>query len=243
MRHLLLFALAVQIYAVPVGNPSTPALLEEGFFISDRSWSNPQMAYQGDFLFQKRLRTSAIGGQVTKAEIEGRSQIGEISWSIRERFLLQLELGSGQFTWRWQQSGNAISGRSQDGLIWNGDAKCVIFEAKDTSFSIDLHAGGWDWMRGAVTVNGLVEQTNIQSQFRYWQVAVGMVQKVGILVPYGGVAINTSHFSMYSNGFQNWYKTGPFVGCTLTNGSRFFLNVEWRGWFENGVSVSGQIRF
>lgn len=244
MRFLFFFPLF--LFSAPIGNPCAPALLEEGFFISDESWSCPEAAYAGDFLLQKRFQST--NKTFSEMNLEGSSQMGQIAWCICERLLLQLELGSGSFDWHSGRSNVSLAGRAQDGLIWSGSGKIVVFEAKDTSLALDGHAGGWDWMNGSFSLNGIPQVGETQTKLRYWQAAVGVCQKTALFTPYAGVAVNQTRFKMsglMSRGavFNGWYTVGPFVGCSLTNGSRFFINLEWRGWFENGVSLSGQVRF
>ena len=209
-------------------------MLEDGFFISDRSWSCPEAGYVGDFLFQKRFCSRANRTNLNELKLEGVSQIGEIGWCVRERFLIQAELGSGDFRWHSKNSGSSVSGRVRDGLIWSGGAKLLILEAKETSIAVDGHAGGWDWMS---------TDESSESKLRYWQFGVGVVQKISLFNPYLGVAVNRTRLSVDHLHLHAKNTVGPFIGCSLTNGSKFFINLEWREWFENGLSLSGQVRF
>lgn len=236
------------IFASPIGSPIAPALLEEGVFISDCSWSCPEFGYVRDYLFQKLFLPRESANRITNAQLRGLSQIGEIAWAIRERFQIQIELGSGEFEWQWDRADRSFFGRAQDGLLWSGDAKLLILEIKDTSLAIDGRAGGWDWMDGPVSIDGIPQLQESQAKLRYWQVGVGVTQKISKLIPYMGVAVNRtrfsiSHLDLGPTSFRAKNTVGPFVGCSLTNGSKFFINLEWRGWFEDGLSLMGQVRF
>lgn len=230
MKQIFFYPLTV--FAASIGNPSTPALLEEGLFIPDQTWSSPQAAYEGDFLLEKKLKSQSDSG-IEKAQLEGNSQLGELAWCIRERFLLQVELGTGAFKWRWNGSNLSFSEKVNGGLIYNGSAKLLILEVKETSIAVDGHVGGWSGMKG----------NSGSAHFRYWQFAVGLTQKIGMFAPYAGVAINQSRYKIDQIYFRGEETVGPFLGCSLTNGALIFLNLEWRGWFEEGLSLSGQIRF
>ena len=253
IRFLVLsLSCPIFFYASFLGNPASPAILEQGFFISDTNWSNIQFGFVEDALFQKKFfaRQSSKGLGLRKASIEGMSQAGYVAWGIAERFHVQCELGSGRFFWRWKQEINtAISGKVAEGLIWSGDAKLVIFEIKDTLLAVDVHAGGWDWMRGFAESNGKPLSGCVASEMRYWQVGAALAQKiVQLFVPYFGVAVNRSRLKMRKlesgiGWLRSSHSVGPFVGCTVTRGTLFFLNLEWRGGFEQGFSISGQVRF
>ena len=237
--------------SVPIGNPSAPSLLEQGFFIPDTSWTNFQSGVLGDWLSQQRFlaRTSSQSFGLHRAELRGESQIGNITWNIAERLNIQVELGSGRFYWQWKQVGNtAILGQFSGGMLWSGSAKLVILEIKDTSLAADAHAGGWDWMTGHATSNGVPLARTVRSEMRYWQAAAALSQKINSFIPYIGVAANRTRLKIRKlesgiGWLRSRHTLGPFLGCTLSKGTDIALNVEWRGGFEQGAAVSGQIRF
>jgi len=246
----IVFFLPLCLMSWPIGNPSLPTLLEEGLFISDKSWANPQASFQADVLIQKRLDSSeSVGGfSIQSASLKGVSEIGILTWNIRERFNLALQLGSGQFDWSWKQNGSKMSGTSNGGLIWGGDARLLIFEIKNTAFSIDGQAGGWDWMDGSASLDKVTLSKAPQTSFRYWQIAAGFSQKISFFSPYIGYAVNDTEFSVtqLSTGdekFHESYRSGPFIGFSLCNGSYFLFNAEYRGLFEDGTAFSFQLRF
>lgn len=242
--------LVLSLSAVPVGNPSLPSLLQEGIFISDTFWCNPQAGFIKDSLFSKRLypmNTSRKKG-LHRAVIKGTSEVAVFGWSIREKFNLQFELGSGSYTWHWKEQNAAIQGRSSNGLIWAGNGKLVVLDVKDTSLAADVHAGGWNWMDGHASFNAIPQKNRICSSMQYWQIGVALTQKITFFSPYLGIAINHTHMKMKglshdTSRLRSRHYTGPFGGCSLSHGSQFLLNFEWRGWFEEGFAVSGQVRF
>lgn len=246
----LFLVLFGSLFSAPIGNPTLPALLEEGFVIPDTYWSNPQCGFSFDYLVQKRMRcchsSKPIG--LRKGFISGASELGTVIWSIRERFNFQIELGSGQFSWGWEQKGRNVLGTSRGGLLWGGDAKLIILNVRDTTLAIDAQAGGWDWMSGSSTSNGFASGDDVTSQLRYWQLGAALTQKISLFAPYIGFAVNRTRFKVWhlptgTGRFHARHQIGPFGGCSISNGNRFLANIEWRGWFEEGVSLSSQIRF
>lgn len=125
----------------------------------------------------------------------------------------------------------------------------MVFEIYDTLFAVDGHAGGWDWMRGYACDGGSPFSNKVVCEMRYWQIDVVLLQKIDeILAPYIGVAVQRSRLKMkkLESGI-GWLRSsnpvGLLLGCAMTKGNLIALNIEWRGWFEEGLSVSGQFRF
>lgn len=250
MLYFLLLLPFFSLFSAPIGNPSSPALLEEGFFISDQFWSNVQVGITGDYLWQKKLRTchKAKAPRIHHAQIQGPSEVADLTWNIRERFNLQAHLGAGQCQWKWNQDNGMIHGQSHNGLLWSGSAKLIILEIQDTSLAFDGQAGGWDFMKGHSNLNGTPILGTNKLKLRFWQAGAALTQKIGLFAPYIGCLANQTRFkiSHLSTGLAELHSQivlGPFVGCTISNGSKFLLNIEWRGWFEEGLSLSGQFRF
>jgi len=253
LRNIPFFLIwLIPIYSSPIGNPAAPSLIEQGFFIPDTSWANIQFGFTGDDLSQKRFcaRTSSQNLGLHKACLWGVSQTGNVTWNIMERCNLQCELGSGRFRWIWKQAPNtAIFGQVSEGLIWSGSAQLIIFEIQDTALAADVHAGGWDWMKGHANANGMALPGTVQSAMRYWQVGAALSQKIaGFFAPYVGVAVNRTRLKIRKlesgiGWLRSRHTVGPFLGCTLTQGTFISLNIEWRGGFEQGLALSGQLRF
>lgn len=247
---LTFFAFFGQGIALTITNPALPCLINEGFVLSDRSWTHFETAVVGDYLWKKSFQEvdSSRKKNVSDTSFSGLTELGFASWSIRERLLLQLYLGSGQYDWRFLQNNQAVNGLSRGGICLGSDAKLVLFSAKDTIFAIDGQVGGWDFMRGFASVNDEVKSPSVHSNFRYWQVGVGVTQQIGYFSPYIGCAIQKSwlkiwHLQGLTYRFISAHSLGPYVGCSLSSGDYFLLNLEWRGLFENGFSLAGQIRF
>lgn len=221
---LIFLLLAQSLFAAPVGNPADPVLLEEGFLIPDTFWSNVQASATQDFLIQKKLKTSRKAPVQTRAKIEGNSQMAGLAWCIREKFNFQINLGSAYFKWNWKEEFQRTKG-SDAGFFLGGDVKVVLLEAKGTVFAADGQAGRWG------------------SRYNYWQGAFALTHRFSYFSPYVGWVFNGTHFEEREIKFHEEFLTGPFVGCTFTNGSKISVNAEYRAWFEAGVSLSAQLRF
>ncbi len=226
---LLFCLLALPLFSAPVGNPANPVLLDEGFWIPDTFWSNVQAGATQDFLIQKKLMPAKKFSHLplSKIKMEGNSQIANLVWCIREKLNIQMNLGSARFKWRWNDQRQSIRG-SGSGFFLGGDIKLVLLEAQDTVFAADGQAGIWK---------------DSGAEYSYWQGAFALSHKFRFLAPYAGWTFNGTNFKAEQISFRALILSGPFAGCTISNGSRFFLSAEYRGWFEQGASVSAQVRF
>jgi len=224
--------------------------LDEGFILPDTSWTHPQVGFIGDYLATKRMRTCQASKElhIRKGYLSGTSELATFTWNIKEKINIQMQAGSGQFSWRWNQEGKNIQGHSSGGVVWAGDAKVIVIAVKDTTFAADFQAGGWDYMLGSSTIDAAFNTSVARSKYRYWQMGFAFTQNIGLFAPYLGYAVNSSRFKVShmptgTGRLHARHKTGPFGGISLTTGNRFLGNFEWRGFFEEGVSLSAQIRF
>jgi hypothetical protein len=234
-----------------VGCPSNPAILEEGFFISDRCWSNIHAAVSGDFLFNKRLRTcrASSGLGISHSEMRWNLAVCDIGWDIRERFCFNLLAGpAASVKLRWQQNEAAFTASSQRGMFWGGSSKLVVLEVHDTALGVDFQGGGIEWMQGPVSINQTSLPAKFHSRLYFWQLAAGLSQNAGIFRPYAAAAVNQLVCIVRSPifkklRFHDLVRVGMIEGCAFTLGSRICLNIEARQFFETGVTLSGEIRF
>jgi hypothetical protein len=211
------------LQAAPIINPAMPALIEQGFAIPDTRSTNPQFAFVGDCLLEKKMHKHS-----TQSHIVGTSESGALIWNILERLNLQAAIGSGHYTWKLQQK----HFKNISGTLWSGDVKLIIFNVKDLHFAIDGQIGGWNATKAHI---------------RYWQVSPGFSYRAGALTPYLGCAINRTIGKFSRIPKTIWFHEddhlGPFVGLSYSRGNWFLANLEWRGVFETGISALAQVRF
>ena len=248
----LLFLLGCStIMAAPIGNLADPAILEEGFWISDRCWSSVRAGMAGDFLWQKRLQPCRVSRHlgVSRPEIKWKLAVSDVGWNIRERFDLHFLAGpvtSVQF--QWHQGAYQYTAVSNRGLFWGASSKVILLEIQDTTIGVDFHGGGIEWLEGPLMQNGVPLPKDFSSRFYYWQMAAGLSQNIGLFRPYAGAVINQSTcifrpFNVHKLRFHDLLKVGTFEGCSLSLGSRIFLNIEARQIFESGLTLAGELRF
>lgn len=186
---------------------------------------------------------------ISKTELNWTLGLCDVGWNIKERFDFHLLAGPvSSLDLHWQEPGAFLKAAGDRGLFWGASSKLILLEMQDTTLGIDFHGGGVQWIRGALLRNGVPQPESLSSRLYFWQVAGGISQNFGFLRPYiGGV---TSHLvyvlESLSNGsfrFRDFLAAGAFEGCSITLGSKVFLNIEVRQFFESGLSLSGEFRF
>ncbi|MBF8262961.1 MAG: ompA-A [Parachlamydiales bacterium] len=252
MKKIIIFLLLFRFAeASLIGNPSDPAILEEGFWISDRCFSSIRAGMAGDCLFLKRLRTCRTSHKwgISRPEMNWNLALADIGWNIRERFAIHLLAGpAAAVQYRWRSGGAAYEANSHQGMFWGGSAKLTVLEVQETTLGVDFHGGGIEWMEGPVIQNGTPESRDFTSRLYFWQIAAGLSQTVGSLRPYAGAAVQQLSCILHSVSFKHLrfhdlVQVGMYEGCSFSVGSKISLNIEARQFFESGIAVTGELRF
>jgi hypothetical protein len=240
-----------QAGATLIGCPANPAILGEGFLISDRCWSNVHAAVSGDLIFNKQLHTcrTSRGQDIHQSKMSWSLAVGDLGWNIRERFSVHLLAGpvvSAQV--QWHQQGSSYCASSDQGMFWGASSQLVVLEVHDTTLGVDFHGGGVQWMKGPVSIDQHSSPIKFSSRLYFWQIASGLSQNIGWFRPYVGAVVNQMVCIIRTPQpkklrFHDLIQTGIYEGCTFTLGTRIFLNIEAREFFESGLAVSGEIRF
>jgi hypothetical protein len=246
LKTWALLAICLKLFAAPIGNPSSPSLIDKGIWSPDTQWGHAEAFALGDTLFHKKFSADP---PTKKMSINGQFESGSLIWNLLDWGSLSLEAGSGRVGFQLLPTNSqTFTGILSNGVVWSGSGKVTILKVEDTSFAIDGHAGGWDWMEGRGNSNGIPLPSKVTSKMRYWQVGVALTQRISLFSPYFGFVSNQTRLKLkttdYHLGWMNASSSfGFFAGCSLIMKKIFFLNFEWRSWFEDAFSISGQLRF
>lgn len=248
MKKWPFLLLAAALHSAPIGNPSSPALIQDGLFVPDTVWCQPRASFSEDFIASQKLSGSRHYTHVGRIKIDAISSLGAATWSIMERFDLSFVAGSGQEKIAFSLNDAPYRAKFKHGLIWYGEAKLVVLEVKDTTLSGYGQAGGWDWMSGPLTSSAGTLGRHANLQMRFWAAGATLSQKIGSFSPYGGVIVMRSRWKLDHTGIGGFnlhqkYPVGPLVGLSYCNTSKILLNGEWRGWVENAFTLSAEVRF
>ena len=230
--------------SVPVGNPYSPAILEQGILIPDTVWCQPRISFAEDWTLFQELTSSKIAQPI----FNGSSQIFSCSWSILERFDVSLSLGTAQNKYRFLSNFGTIEGKVSGGMIWYGETKLILLEILDTGFSLFGEAGGSSFMKGPALLNEQPLKENSDFKMRFWKVGGAISQKIGPFVPYIGAFVCHSCWKGDFGDFFTIYlrqkkPVGALLGCSFSKGKVVSLNLEWRGWNEESITISGELRW
>ncbi len=141
-------------------------------------------------------------------------------------------------------------------FLWGAGGRVLLFEWGCASlgcggrYEHSNYDGVW------ITSNGVVQNASgSHLHWREWQIDLDLSYKIDIFCPYIGVKyynlktdVGTFSVPVAANGsgnnqFKNRTPVGVFIGCTLSTGKYFMLNVEGRLVDEEAVTISGDFRF
>ncbi len=247
---VLLFTIFVNAYAAPVGNLAEPKMLEEGIFISEDGLVSVRAGYQGDFVFDRRLK------DLDDAEIN--TNAGTVTLNINKKIDVYGIFGATDGTFEETYGSTKVKYETDTAFSWGVGAKAILFEHKDTVIGLDGKYFNAEPDLDKVTINGVSYDkaslgiTDAKVEYDEYQIALGVAQKINMFVPYGGVkysrakgkaTVTYSGTKYESDDAKNKDDIGLFIGCSILPLKNISLNVEGRFLDEEALMVSGQIRF
>lgn len=255
-----LFA-STTLCAAPVGNTSAPEIIQEGFFISCDSWINFRVGYEGDFVADGRMKQYNQGhGRVDTYEQWTNS--GTVTFNILDRIDVYGVFGSSrtEADWRFGDISDGTVHRIQTetkyNFLWGAGARAIVYEWCNTSLGVGGRYSSCNYQPIWLTTDGvLVDTSGSHFRWREWQVNLDVSYKIDLFTPYIGAKYSNARTRLKNfntsisadltgaNSFKNRIPVGLYVGCALSTGQYFMLNVEGRVIDEEAVTISGDFRF
>jgi len=249
------------LYAAPVGNTSAPELIQEGFFISCDSWINFRVGYEGDFVADGRMKQSEQGhGRVDTYQQDTNS--GTVTLNILDRIDVYGVFGSSrtQADWRFTDAAagtvTRIDMETKYNFLWGAGARAILYEWCNASLGLGGRYSSANYRPVWLTADGVVQSVaGTHCRWREWQVNLDVSYKIDLFTPYIGIKYSNARTQMKdfsvpissnlsgSNTFKNRVPVGLYVGCSLSTGKYFMLNIEGRLIDEEAVTISGDFRF
>jgi hypothetical protein len=246
------------LFALPSGNPATPNMIKEGFFIGPSCDMNIRAGYEGNFVWD--LNQKANGEKIDEYKIDWNA--GSLTLNFWKRIDLFCVLGETRIQGNWRIEPappivSQIAFESKYGFLWQAGGRVLFYEWGN--FSWGCH-GRYAQAKPSIlwmTKDGTpVAVGEAKAHYKEWQFDSALSYKVDYLIPYLGVVFakaNSKVFSIPSEIISN-DNTGslsmksrkPFgvlVGCSLTQGKLFFLNLEIRFVTEEAFDVTADFRF
>ncbi len=261
MKKLLILFVSTALYAAPVGNPSAPSIIQRGFFTSCNDWMDVRAGYEGDFISDGRMKQYNQGtGRVDTYEQWTNS--GTLTLNFLERLDLYSVLGSSRAEADWRFSDlaldtiNRIEMETEYNFLWGIGGRVILYEWYHASLGCGGRYSSSKTNPAWISSNGVVVNARDSSvHYREWQVNLDVSYHIDLFTPYIGIKYSNARVYLRqfptpiadswsgSNSFENRIPVGLYIGCTLSNGQYFMLNVEARLIDEEAVTVSGDFRF
>lgn len=247
--------------SAPVGNTSAPELIQEGFFIPCDSSINFRIGYEGDFVADGRMKQHKEGhGRVDSYEQDTNS--ATVTLNILDRVDVYGVFGSSKTSAEWRFTDlpagivHNIEVETFYSFLWAAGARAIVYEWCNTSLGLGGRYSSSHYHPVWLTTDGINDPAEgARFRWREWQINLDVSYKIDLFTPYIGIKYSNAktqlnHFltpiaskGIGSNEFKNRVPVGLYLGCALSTGEYFMLNVEARLIDEDAVTISGDFRF
>lgn len=254
MRWFFLF-LVSPLFAVYIGNPASPSIMNTGFFSGHNPLVKGTTGYIYDYTSNKRyvLKSSKASFDPNSALRTFSLHSQEASFSII--FLERLEIfgtagGSKERTpAKDPDVGTGIDMQSSYQFSWSTGAKVVLIQWAQTYLSADftyfaIPESPKTFVKFFNRMNLPIDFGKQKTSLEEWQISAGLSSRLYFITPYIGGTYLHSRLKVESSSesgsleYKNQYNFGVFFGATVSLTGRFHLNFERRVRDEFGYTFS-----
>ncbi len=251
---LVALFLPVMAFALFQGNPAQPLIIEKGFFISPESFLSVKMGYQGDWVWNRKMKSiSNAKGVIDRFKIQMNQ--GVFTIDVLDR--LESYISFGSFTtelWhRPQPYRQLCQYESHDRWTLGGGLRLVLMQWGNTTLGADgtmqYAAPRMKWS----AIDGVPSAKSSRMNYVEWQTSLAVAHAVEIFTPYLGVTYSVVHahldqissFVLPATHFKmgNRDRFGLALGCTLSPSKKVDLTFEARLFSEQAATAAGNIKF
>lgn len=260
VKILLLSAMmaSAALNAAPVGNTAAPQLIEVGFLVPYDSWVDPRAGYEGDFVADAKLKQRP-SGRVDRYTQNTNS--GTVTLNVLDRLDLYGVFGSSSTCaeWRFSSEAEVIQNAEMEtfqNFLWGIGARAILFEWGNCDFGFGGRYSSVHNKPLWLTIDGVdASVSNSHCRWREWQINLDISYHIDLLTPYIGTKYSNAetHLGAFetiiatnnskNNSFENRIPVGIYIGCGVSTGKYFMLNIEGRLVDEEAVTISGDLRF
>jgi hypothetical protein len=260
MKKIALLLLALPIWAAPIGNTAAPSIIQEGLIVSSESWIDFRLGYEGDFVVDGRVNQFDQGsGRVDRFQQQTNACIATAN--LVKRLDLYAIFGSSKSKakWRFEDEAGAIAliqMKTEHNFLSGGGARVILFEWNKASLGMGGRYSTCEYDPKSLISNGITYPTKTsRMDWTEWQVNLDLSYHIDLFTVYIGTKYldavsRLTNFSTPisasgsgSNSFRNRDQFGLYLGCTLSNGKYFMMNLEGRLIDEEAITVSADFRF
>jgi len=255
MRYLSFFIiLQTALSALYMGNPAEPEIIAKGFFIPQSSSFGLKVGYEGDIVFDRKLRSiSHAHGRIDNFEMTFNQAV--VALNYLDRFELYGNGGawSSTFSFRPKSDQQRREFQTHDHWTGGGGARFLLAQWGNTGIGLD---GKIQWGKAGIkwiAVNGVSHASGAHLFYREWQASFGVYHTIDLFTPYFGVKYSNVHSrvshlsaSVYPHGHFKMYNRDRFgiaIGCTLSQGKKIDLFAEVELIDEQALAFGGNLKF
>jgi hypothetical protein len=245
------------IFAMLVGNPAEPALMDKGIIFKPRVMSF-RLGYTDDWVYKQRFQDEFTlqGERHTRTFSELSTYAGIATINFVKRLDIYAMMGSS----RMQIDDEIFTKRA---FAWSVGSKLVFLKSKNFYFGLDAKYFQTDQKPKYFVIDGEPFNivTNYKAKYQEIQAALGMAYRTSMFSPYINGTYILTHIEPDPAvilvrfpdsdelvdlelksviGKKHW---GMALGLTLIDISKATLALEWRVFNQNAVNVNGEIRF
>ena len=252
---LLFIASTTLVYAAPVGNISTPAVLKKGLIMQDQQQEyGIIVASENDIVFDRNIKDQ-LGD--TELNFYG-AKTGVI---VNDKALIYALLGAGNMSEKFTILGSSLKYETETGFVWGVGGSLIAYEKKIDNnilrIGIDGRYRRIDLDIEEVTIDGTKYKlsdaglTGVVYELNEWQVALALSYQVGSFVPYVGVKYSdidgdakaTESGTEFSADMEANDNVGIFIGTDVVIADSASINIEGRFIDEEALTIGAAIRF
>ncbi len=242
------------VFSAYIGNPSSPALLQEGVFFSDKWPVNCSLSFDATKLFNDKDKFKPTWQEegFQNAKMKGETYIASVVLTILERLDCYAGVGIMHMHPSFKRDGYYYKGRSKSHPACRLGAKILLFEVNNFSFGADVKYLTFHFRTTDFTVNPLPpEEEEYKLNLTEWQIALGISYQVKWFSPYIGLDVRNMEILMKDTDISekgrikmiNRHKTGVYCGFSFVLTTSLSITAEARFVSEQAVTVQIRRRF
>ncbi len=251
---MLLIGASLKLQALYFGNPASPQIIEQGFFISIDSLFSCKVGFEKDWVFDRKLHLRGKTNGHTGRFESGMNQ-GLFTLVFLDRLEVYGSMGSfdASFSNRLTIDNKQRDYSSVENITYGGGARLILAQFDNITLGID---GKFQYAHpriDSVTVNGVGFSSHSHLAYRESQAGFGISFEAKPLTPY--LAVKYSEASAHVSGLKKDIspvsrlkmrskgRCGMVVGCTISPSKIVDLTVEASLFDEESTTVAGNLKF
>ncbi len=249
------------LYSAPIGNTAAPSIIKEGLIFSCENWIDLRVGYEGDFVVDGRVNQFDQGsGRVDRYQQQTNSAV--VTANILNRLDLYALFGSSKTKAKWRfedmvaETITLMQLKTTHDILYGGGGRAILFEWGKASLGMGGRYSTCEYDPKSLSANGTQQSVQgSEMHWNEWQVNLDLSYHIDLFTIYigtkymqavtrlSGFSVPISANQTGSNSFKNRDPVGLYLGCTLSNGKYFMMNLEGRLIDEEAVTVSADFRF